>query len=263
MKSLVSFAAGALLITAAAAPAFAETVPVTPPPTFSYEADTVRQLEVRGEFGRYITFIGKTVNTYAGTSGSYYAGSPGHMSCVGGFCRRIGYVAPRYTPGTPGGTQVKNFTYELDCVDMTFDRKGNKAGGIYNRGWMPVSSDPTAAEVARTYCPQISRLPGGPTSPSGITTTASNGQQVIAGWTYFGHYGEGSDAEHRYTRRIGTEDGMPVAQTLYVNVLNEREEGLPTVWDCSGRRYRFQDDTQWDVVKRRTAGETEMKVICN
>ena len=264
---LLPFAIGALAAVASAS-ASAQTVPVTPPPTYSYEAHTVRQMEVRGQFGRYITFIGKTVNTYEATSGHYNPGSPGYVSCVAGICRRIGYIAPRYTPGTPGGTQERNFTYELDCVDMTFDRKGDRAGGIYNRGWMPVGNDPTASEVARIYCPKISTLPGGP--PTASTTQEPpiksvrppGGSYSTTDWIYLGEYGEGADKEKVYTRRIGSEFGMPVEQALYVKLSGEREEGSATVWDCNGYHYRFQDEDKWTTVDRGTQGEKELKVLC-
>ena len=44
-----------VLATAAviAGSAQAETVVVDPPPSFTYEADTVRQIQVRNEWGRY------------------------------------------------------------------------------------------------------------------------------------------------------------------------------------------------------------------
>ena len=248
--------------------ASAQTVPVAPPPTYSYEAHTVRQLEVRGQFGRYITFIGKTVNTYEGTSGSYSPGSPGYTSCVGGVCRQIGYVAPRYTPGSPGGTQERNFIYELDCVDMTFDRKGDKAGGIYNRGWMPVASDPTASEVARIYCPQIGSIPGGPagsassTSASPEIDAASEEENIDEDWVFIGTIGEGAEEQDVYTSRIGFEGGHPVGETLFVNAKEEEEKSSPAVWDCSGHRYRWVGSSDWNPVEKDSIGCAELEALC-
>lgn len=264
---LFPLAAAAFAI-ATAAPVFAETVPVTPPPTYSYESNTVRQLEVRGQFGRYITFVGKTVNTYEGTSGHYNPGSPGYTSCSGGICRQIGYIAPRYTPGTPGGTQAKNFTYELDCVDMTFDRKGDKAGGIYNRGWMPVASDPTATEVARIYCPQINSLPGGPNGSASSSSASAEGDasaentDVDEDWVYVGTTGEGAEEEDVYTFREGFEGGNPVGRTLYVNAKQEEDETSSAIWDCAGRRYRWVGSSEWKPVEKDTMGEAELELLC-
>ena len=42
---------------------------------------------------------------------------------------------------------------------MTFDRKGDYAGGVVNKGWMSVYTDPTAQAVANKYCSNIDSLP--------------------------------------------------------------------------------------------------------
>ena len=148
------------------------TVDVSQPNPYNYNPASVMQLKIRGSYGRYITFIGKTVNEYAGTSGYSNPGSPGTVNCytTGGYggisgyttCQRTGYVAPSYVPGTPGGVQNRSYRYELDCHDMTFDRKGDYAGGISNKGWMNVDSDPTAQAVANKYCSIIDDLPKRP-----------------------------------------------------------------------------------------------------
>ncbi len=146
------------------------TVDVTEPKPYNYDPESVMQLKIRGSYGRYLTFIGKTVNEYAGTSGYMLPGSPGSVSCntYGGFgaysssyttCSRSGYVAPTYVPGTSGGVQNRKYRYELDCQDMTFDRKGDYAGGVANKGWMSVDNDPTAQAVANRYCSSIGSLP--------------------------------------------------------------------------------------------------------
>ena len=146
------------------------TVDVAEPKPYNYDPESVMQLKIRGSYGRYLTFIGKTVNEYAGTSGYMTPGSPGSVRCTTspGFgaysssyttCSRSGYVAPTYIPGTPGGVQNRKYRYELDCQDMTFDRKGDYAGGMSNKGWMSVDNDPTAQAVANRYCSSIESLP--------------------------------------------------------------------------------------------------------
>ena len=146
------------------------TVDVAEPKPYNYDPESVMQLKIRGSYGRYLTFIGKTVNEYAGTSGYMLPGSPGSVSCntYGGYgaysstyttCNRSGYVAPTYVPGTSGGVQNRKYRYELDCQDMTFDRKGDYAGGMSNKGWMSVYNDPTAQAVANRYCSSIGSLP--------------------------------------------------------------------------------------------------------
>ena len=139
-------------------------VPVSGLDPHSYEKTSVMQLKIRGEYGRYLTFIGRTSNTYSGTSGHYNPGSPGTVRCntYGGYtsCTRSGYIAPSYTPGRPGGIQHRRYRYQLDCIDRTFNREGDlaTAGGM-RRGWMSVNDDPTAFAVEQNYCPIIDSLP--------------------------------------------------------------------------------------------------------
>ena len=143
-------------------------VEVKPHSDYDYKPSSVRQMNVRGSYGRYISFMGTTLNEYAGTPASYNPGLPGRTVChtVKGFnnqtktttCQQVGYVAPSYTPGTPAGVERRNFRYQLDCKDLTFDRKGDFSG-FGNKGWMSVDNDPTAQAVANRYCSTIDSLP--------------------------------------------------------------------------------------------------------
>ena len=67
-------------------------------------------------------------------------------------------MAPSYRAGTPGGVERRSFRYQLDCKDLTFDRKGDYSG-FGNKGWMSVGEDPTAQAVADRYCPIIDSVP--------------------------------------------------------------------------------------------------------
>jgi len=134
---------------------------------FTYRNSSVSQLKIRGSYGRYLSFWGRSKNEYQGTTGSYNPGSAGSVNCTStsyGYgststnCSRSGYVAPSYTPGTSGGIQARWFEYELDCRDRTYNRKGDKAKGLINKGWMDVYYDPTARAVADKYCPIINSL---------------------------------------------------------------------------------------------------------
>ena len=58
------------------------TVDVTEPKPYNYDPESVMQLKIRGSYGRYLTFIGKTVNEYTGTSGYMMPGSPGSVRCT-------------------------------------------------------------------------------------------------------------------------------------------------------------------------------------
>ena len=150
---------------------------------FTYRKSSVKQLKIRGRYGRYLTFWGRSENEYQGTSASYNAGNPGTLNCYSnnsgsGYinnysyssninysssgstsCQRSGYVAPSYTPATPGGIQRGWFEYELDCIDRTFNRKGDRARGIVKKGWLDVYYDPPARAVADKYCQSINSLP--------------------------------------------------------------------------------------------------------
>ncbi len=49
----------------------AETIRVPTPVRFSYESNTVKQVKIRGGYGRYLTFTGRTDNEYEETYGYY------------------------------------------------------------------------------------------------------------------------------------------------------------------------------------------------
>lgn len=165
MKFFFAIAAGVGTALLASTPAVSGTVNVPTPSPYSYNDSSVRQLKIRGSYGSYITFYGRTVNSWEGTEGSYIEGSPGSLECTSygltTSCDRVGYIAPKYISGSSGGVENRSYRYELDCRDMTFDRKGDKAKGVRKKGWMPVSEDPTANAVAEKYCPIISSLPTG------------------------------------------------------------------------------------------------------
>jgi len=142
-------------------------VVVDKPNDHEYRPESIQQQKVRGRYGRYLTFTGITLNAYEGTPAQWNPGQSGTKQCntVYGYnnksktttCKQVGYVAPSYTPATPGGVERRSFRYQLDCDDMTFDRKGDFSG-FGNKGWLNVDDDPTAKAVADRYCPIIETL---------------------------------------------------------------------------------------------------------
>ncbi|MDC3048406.1 hypothetical protein OA162_01700 [Synechococcus sp. AH-736-A19] len=143
-------------------------ITVSAPKEYSYDKDSIRQYLVRKKFGRYLVFTGRTLNEYSGTSGYYNPGSSGTINCtstgnsysINTSCSEIGGIDPTYIPPTRGGTQRNKFWYELDCQDKTFDRKGDlKTSGGFKKGWMHISQDPVAEQVAKKYCPIITEIP--------------------------------------------------------------------------------------------------------
>ena len=123
-------------------PVNAGEVQVSPQSPYAYEEYSVLQLKVRGEYGRYLTFIGRSSNSYESWS---YSGNPGSINCTtshGAYgmsstnCNRVGYVPPSHVPG---GVENRNFVYELDCQDMTFDRKGDRSNSMFANLFMLLS----------------------------------------------------------------------------------------------------------------------------
>ena len=136
----------------------AETIVVPTPARFSYESDTVKQLKIRGSYGRYLTFRGRTDNEYEGTDGYYESEGTSYMECEEDNCTTF-LEPPTYIEGTEGGIENKTFVYELDCRDKTFNRIGDRTGTGMKKGWMETIEDPVAMAVEKKYCPVINSLP--------------------------------------------------------------------------------------------------------
>ena len=151
---LLALGMGLLLPSAANA----ETIRVPSPSRFSYESDTVKQLKIRGEYGRYLTFRGRTDNAYEGTEGYYESEGKSYSECEEGECTTF-WEPPIYIEGTEGGMENKTFIYELDCRDKTFNRIGDQTGTGLKKGWLETIEDPVAIAVEKKYCNVINSLP--------------------------------------------------------------------------------------------------------
>ena len=136
----------------------AETIVVPTPARFSYESDTVKQLKIRGGYGRYLTFRGRTDNEYEGTDGYYESEGQSYRNCEEDNCTTF-WEPPTYVEGKEGGIENKTFVYELDCRDKTFNRIGDRTGTGMKKGWMETLEDPVAMAVEKKYCPGIDSLP--------------------------------------------------------------------------------------------------------
>ena len=141
-----------------AAPSGTVVVPVPSP--YSYDAGSLRQLNLKGNFGRYIGFTGHTVIEWSATPAQLNPGQPGTLQCRHGSCWLQGTIAPTLIGGTPAGSMRSFFRYELDCRDRSFNRIGDvRVPGAVPKGWQAVENDPTALAVAETWCPRIQELP--------------------------------------------------------------------------------------------------------
>jgi len=109
-------------------------------PEHGYEEESVRLVRLSGDSERYLRFLGRT---RLGDNRGWWP-RPGPLG-----------QAP---PGPLGSAKgPKDFTYDLDCVDRTFNRHGD-GPWFHRQGWLPVERDPTAALVAERYCPRIESL---------------------------------------------------------------------------------------------------------
>tara|TARA_B100001989_G_scaffold81112_1_gene56041 strand:- start:1655 stop:2707 length:1053 start_codon:yes stop_codon:yes gene_type:complete len=142
---------------------------------YALNDNSVKQKRIREKYGRYITFYGKTNNPYAG---GYIPEEPGYIDCDWGGSGssfynedsgRGSWSSGGYCYGEegkdaiviPDGVDKKFYKYNLDCLDLTFDRKGDRVnyqGGVM-KGWMTIENDPTAFMAAKIYCPIIKNLP--------------------------------------------------------------------------------------------------------
>lgn len=264
-----------VLATAAviAGSAQAQTVVVDPPPSFTYEADTVRQLQVRNEWGRYITFTGISTHSYEGTKGYMTQGTPDRQVCnrtaYSNYCYTVPGIKPRFVAGQPGGTERKSFTYELDCRDRTFDRKGDKAGGGFGqtKGWASVDQDPTALAVANKYCSIISTLPGPAVAATTTKAVESEAKEDETDWAKI-H----SDDEGTYWGIFLRKNGnIAVIRESYIYDDEKKEDQngyYYSEYDCTGSRYRMADEsdpyafTDWDPIKKGSIAEVLQEFAC-
>ena len=139
---------------------------------FGIILDTVRYEKNFDEKVRYISFQGKTVNVFEGTSGYLHSRYNKEWVCPPKPRRKYGLYfnhkfrpkkyecgfqrveTRHFEPGLPAGREVKIFNYLLDCQDGTFDRKGDKinAKGYLMKGWLPIEEDLTAKAASRLFC---------------------------------------------------------------------------------------------------------------
>ena len=139
---------------------YAENVRVEGPSTYTYRDDTLANLRIRGSYGRYLRFIGRAP---VQKSGYWLPGSPGGETCTftPGFSWKGGSREPTRNCSTSGGTSAsyippstihQEWDYEIDCLEKTFDRRGDELA------WMNINNDPVANTVFRKYCPKINTL---------------------------------------------------------------------------------------------------------
>ena len=133
--------------------------------------DSVAQINLRGSYGRYISFVGRasfpTVTTGFGSSTSNWnsnGNAAGSSASTDGFA--TGSASARgYGSGFSSSSTVQegwytgNFTYNLDCIEGTADRINDASFGSQKPGWFNVNEDPTALMAYKEYCPLIDSLP--------------------------------------------------------------------------------------------------------
>ena len=89
-------------------------IEVKAPPEHSFEQDSVLQLKIRGRYGRYITFKGRTKVSYKGTDSYTIGGGVGNTVCYGSTCSTY------YTPPTTIPNKIQYNQKVLDIVSFPF-----------------------------------------------------------------------------------------------------------------------------------------------
>jgi hypothetical protein len=130
MKGIAAITVGLVLN---GLPGWPQTVSVPAPEPYSYDKGSIRQMRERGEYGRYLVFRGTT--TLA--------------------------IHPVVSQGTvvPGRELRREFIYELDCLQRSFNRRGDPELTVGGNGWQAVRNDPVAEAVANAFCDAIDTLP--------------------------------------------------------------------------------------------------------
>ena len=129
-------------------------------PIYGWNPSTVRQ---KNSSGRYILFTGfTTITIHAKPERIIDAGNQGTIVCpnrhpvpydeyyashMPSDCKIYDHRDPVIEPAEPERLEKKNYRYEIDCLDRTFDRKNDR------KPWMHVDADPTAEAAANALCP--------------------------------------------------------------------------------------------------------------
>ena len=239
---------------------------------FSLHNNTILQIQVKGEYGRYLRFAGRTVNRYSRTPGIYKLGSPDSINCTDYdtsiTCNRTDYKAPSYTPQKAGGIQKQGFLYDLDCVDGTFDPTVDYlASGDGIKGWISVHQDPVAKEVYNKYCRIIDELPKYVEGQKAISTAIVS--PSTKPWIYTG--GRCSSREKcfgMFVRDIQTKGN----QRIYDNKLFEPNNlvtksspfygKLKKVANCDTREIRTYGQLRARAPKTGTFNSSQLDYVC-
>ncbi len=133
-------------------------------PQHSFDPNSVRSKDAGN---RYVIFEGiTTIRIPAKPSSVIQEADFGYVKCYGvsGFtdgveypynpsfdsygrrCSQYGFRPAIIAPAEPARDEQRSYTYELDCLDRTFDRRKD------NLPWKSVADDQTAAMVASRYC---------------------------------------------------------------------------------------------------------------
>ncbi|QEY31085.1 hypothetical protein EVJ50_01255 [Synechococcus sp. RSCCF101] len=100
----------------------------------------MRLIRLSGVTDRYLRFLGWTPLQGAGGRWPW----PDLSAAANGSAR-------------PDGAGGRDYTYDLDCQERTFNRHGD-GSWFHRQGWLPVEQDLTAALVAERYCPRLESL---------------------------------------------------------------------------------------------------------
>jgi len=134
--------------------------------TVEIHPDSIKAKKIRNKYGRYLTFFinlkiyqepttgysspGYRTPTYADTT---IIGNTATTTITGGQI-----VGARNVPSTPGGNRFLGFQYTADCIDYTFDGKGDQMGWQNVKNFRPDSVGGTIGQIMDEFCPKINQL---------------------------------------------------------------------------------------------------------
>ena len=107
-------------------PATSSGIVVVPIPSpYSYDAGSFQQLNLKGNFGRYIGFRGHTLIEWPATPAQLNPGQPGTLQCFHCTCWLQVTIAPTMFGCTPAVSMRSFFLYQLECRALC-PRAGNR-----------------------------------------------------------------------------------------------------------------------------------------
>ena len=127
---------------------------------------SIKAKKIKNKYGRYLTFFVDRRMYVEPTSGF---SSPGYQTPSYAQTNIYGNTATTTItggqtvgginiPGTPGGIRFKGFPITADCIDYTFDAKGDGGGWQNISTFRPDSAGGIIGQILDEFCPKMDQL---------------------------------------------------------------------------------------------------------